>query len=80
MKTCGFYGGVLKTSQGSHVTLQGGREDEGDVPDSLNRSSEAILTDMSWEKRSFWERASVSGRLLIGSLFSLAPKVLKASR
>ena len=50
------------------------------IPDNLNSSSEAILTDMSWEKRSFWGRASVSGRLLIGSLFSLAPKVLKASR
>ena len=50
------------------------------IPDNLNSSSEAILTDMSWEKRSFWGRANVSGRLLIGSLFSLAPKVLKASR
>lgn len=50
------------------------------LPDNLNSSSEAILTDMSWEKRSFWGRANVSGRLLIGSLFSLAPKVLKASR
>lgn len=50
------------------------------IPDNLNNSSEAILTDMSWEKRSFWGQANVSGRLLIGSLFSLAPKVLKASR
>lgn len=50
------------------------------IPDNLNSSSEAILTDMSWEKRSFWGRANVSGRLLIGSVFSLAPKVLKASR
>lgn len=52
----------------------------GSVPDSLNSSSEAILTDMSWEKRSFWGQANVSGRLLIGSFFSLAPKVLKVSR
>lgn len=79
MKTCGFYGGVLKTSQGSRCNIVGGGV-QSDVPDSLNRSSEAILTDMSWEKRSFWGRASVSGRLHIGSLFSLAPKVLKASR
>lgn len=34
---------------------------------------------MSCEKRSFWGHANVSWRLLIGSLFSLAPKVLKAS-
>lgn len=52
----------------------------GTIPDSLNSSSEAILTDMSWEKRSFWGQANVSGRLLIGSFFSLAPKVLKVSR
>lgn len=53
---------------------------KGNIPDNLNSSSEAILTDMSWEKRSFWGRANVSERLLTGSLFSLAPKVLKASR
>lgn len=50
------------------------------IPDNLNSSSDAILTDMSWEKRSFWGRANVSGRLVTGSLFSLAPKVLNASR
>lgn len=50
------------------------------IPDNLNSSSDAILTDMSWEKRSFWGQANVSERLLIGSLFSLAPKVLKFSR
>jgi len=56
-----------------HVSLES-------IPDNLNSSSDAILTDMSWEKRSFWGQANVSGRLLIGSLFSLAPKVLKARR
>lgn len=50
------------------------------VPDNLNSSSDAILTDMSWEKRSFWGQANISQRLLVGSLFSLAPKVLKFSR
>jgi len=50
------------------------------LPDNLNSSSEAILTDMSWENRSFWGRANVSRRLLIGSVFSLAPKVPKARR
>lgn len=50
------------------------------IPDNLNSSSEAILTDMSWEKRSFWGQANVSGRFVIGSFFSLAPKVLNGSR
>ena len=50
------------------------------LPDSLKSSSEAILTEMSWEKRSFWGRARPSGRLAIGSFFSHAAKVLKASR
>lgn len=51
------------------------------APESWKRSSEAIFTDMSWEKRScFWGRDNASGRLAIGSLFSHGPKVLKASR